>query len=64
VFIWCPSFGGCKGSPLQKAEIIDVYDGKADIAMSKEAFKIVVGAYPTKTTQKSIFMGMWNIVTC
>lgn len=64
VFIWCPSFGGCKGSPLQKAQIVDIFDGKADIAMSKGAFKIVVGKEPTKDNQKSIFMGMWNIISC
>lgn len=65
VFLWCPSFGGCpSGSPLQKAQIVDIYDGSADIAMSTQVFKIVTGKAPTNGNLASVFMGMWNIRPC
>ena len=65
VFLWCPSFGGCpSGSPLQKAQIVDIYDGSADIAMSTQVFKIVTGKPPTNGNLASVFMGMWNIRPC
>jgi len=65
VFLWCPSFGGCpSGSPLQKAQIVDIYDGSADIAMSTQVFKIVTGKPPTSGNLASVYMGMWNIRPC
>jgi len=36
VFIWCPSFSGCKGNPLPKVQIVSTFSGPADIALSAQ----------------------------
>lgn len=42
VFIYCPSFSGCSGTPL-KIQIVNEHKGAGDFALSKEAFKLITG---------------------
>jgi len=64
VFVWCPSFSGCKGAPIGKVQIVDVYDGPGHIALSQAAFKAAIGLPSTKGNKMKTYQGTYSFTSC
>ena len=63
VFIYCPSFSGCSGSPM-KVEVVSEHEGSGDFALSPDAFKIATGKGLSKRDREALYKSTTRFVSC
>lgn len=64
MFVYCPTFVGCRGQPISKVQIVDVFEGNGDVALSQAAFKLGVGLPNTASNKAKLYQGVYSFVSC